>query len=357
MRVFDGSNPAAIGTVTASAAGTWTFTSAALPQGGHALTAKAVDASGNVSDPSAEVKVTIDTQAPAVPTVPDLAAGSDSAVNDDNVTSDNTPTFVGGAEAGSTVRLIEGTEQRGSVVATAAGYSVTSQQLGDGARTVKAAATDLAGNSSADSDGLTVTIDTQAPSVAVTGYSNDQVFYTGGVMPTVGCTPATSSPTVTAGGLNSNGVGSVSYSCSATDLAGNTGSETRRYSVQYGGKSGILQPINPDNSSLFSRGRAVPIKFQLAGDGANTAFATGFGTTAWGAPKATQVSCTNTAEALVTESVPSNTPSSVIRYDATADQYIYNADFSTKSAGTCWKVTVHTDDSTFMTSAVFKLQK
>jgi hypothetical protein len=51
------------------------------------------------------------------------------------------------------------------------------------------------------------------------------------------------------------------------------------------------------------------------------------------------------------------TPASTFRYDASADQYIYNADFRTVSVGTCWKVRVTLDDGTLLYSAVFKIGK
>ncbi|WP_309601254.1 Ig-like domain-containing protein, partial [Burkholderia multivorans] len=55
---------------TADASGNWTFTPAAgLGEGTHAITVTATDASGNVSLPSAAFDLTVDTTAPATPTV------------------------------------------------------------------------------------------------------------------------------------------------------------------------------------------------------------------------------------------------------------------------------------------------
>lgn len=223
---------------------------------------------------------------------------------------------------------------------------------------------------SATSDGgsagpVTVTIkrDGTAPTAEVTGFEHGDVFTKGaaGVPPTVGCqfndnlsgidSAASSGPTLTAGGLTSNGVGSETYKCIAFDNAGNSSFDEETYSVHYGGVSGILQPINPDNSSVFSRGRAVPVKFQLGGD---EYF--GYNTSGW-ALQRVQLNCSSLADALTPESVPSNTPSTQFRYDATADQYIYNADFRDKAAGTCWKVRATLDSGQVLESAIFKLQK
>ena len=63
--------------------------------GEHGLAAVSTDQAGN-SETSAALVVTIDTQM-ATPTI-DLDAGSDSADNDDDVTSDNTPTLTGPAK-------------------------------------------------------------------------------------------------------------------------------------------------------------------------------------------------------------------------------------------------------------------
>jgi hypothetical protein len=118
------------------------------------------------------------------------------------------------------------------------------------------------------------------------------------------------------------------------------------------GLSGILQPINPDNTSVFKRGQSVPVKFKLGGDEF-----TGFVTTGW-TIQAQQVACSvfdGTETTL--ENVGSNTPSTYFRYDATADQYIYNADMHNKGVGTCWNFKVTLDSGQFFYSAVFQLSK
>jgi hypothetical protein len=57
------------------------------------------------------------------------------------------------------------------------------------------------------------------------------------------------------------------------------------------------------------------------------------------------------------ENVGSNTPTTYFRYDASADQYIYNADMHTLGVGTCWNFKVTLDSGQVMYSAVFKLAK
>jgi hypothetical protein len=158
---------------------------------------------------------------------------------------------------------------------------------------------------------------------------------------------------------NSNGVGTVTYTCTGADNAGDSDSVSKSFTVIHGGVIGILQPINPDNTSIFSRGRTVPVKFQLGGDGAGSSFPNGFNTSGWTLQRV-QADCStgfDLADAVV-ESVQSTTPFTAFRYNSIADQYIYHADFRDKAVGTCWKVRATLDDNTtVLTSAAFKLQK
>jgi MYXO-CTERM domain-containing protein len=151
-----------IGTVTATAAGTWTLTQpAALPNGQHTVRATATDAAGNTSVDSNTNTFTVDTVAPAAPVVATPADGS--------TTSDNTPTYSGTAEPGSTVTVIVDGTPVGTVTATAGGtWSFTpTVALADGPHTVRATATDAAGNTSPSSNANTFTVDTMAPAAPV----------------------------------------------------------------------------------------------------------------------------------------------------------------------------------------------
>jgi hypothetical protein len=134
-------------------AGTWSVaydSSAvlALPDGAIAVTARVQDSSGNVS-PTTSISVTKDTIAPtATSTTPDLEAASDTgASSTDNVTRDNTPTFVGAAGSGSRVVLLVNGTVAATVTAGSNGvWRATTAKLVDGAYTVRAAVTDSCGN-------------------------------------------------------------------------------------------------------------------------------------------------------------------------------------------------------------------
>lgn len=123
------------------------------------------DVAGNalaIAEPATDETFTLDNTANA-PTAPDLTAASDTGIsNNDNETSDTTPTLTGTAEAGSTVTLtssISGVV--GTAVADATGvWSITTATLPEGAHSFTAFMTDRAGNVSPVSTATIVTIST-----------------------------------------------------------------------------------------------------------------------------------------------------------------------------------------------------
>jgi regulation of enolase protein 1 (concanavalin A-like superfamily) len=165
VTLYDSDGTTSLGSAVATG-GNWSITSSTLNAGVHTVTAKATDAAGNVSAASSALAVTVDATAPTAPSAPDLATASDSGSSStDNLTNNTTPTFTGTAEAGSTVTLYDsdGTTSLGSAVATGGNWSITSSTLNAGVHTVTAKATDAAGNVSAASSALAVTVDATAP--------------------------------------------------------------------------------------------------------------------------------------------------------------------------------------------------
>jgi hypothetical protein len=163
VALFDGETK--IGTAVATAAGVWTIASAKLADGAHHLTASSVDQAGNLSAPSAELLVTVDTKAPVVAAAPVLDALSDSGTSSaDRITNVTTPKVGGTTEAGATVALFDGATQVGTAVADADGvWSITSKALAAGAHSLTVKVSDVAGNVSAASPALALTVDTAAP--------------------------------------------------------------------------------------------------------------------------------------------------------------------------------------------------
>jgi large repetitive protein len=118
------------------------------------------------SPPATLTGYTTDTAPPGSPSTPDLVASSDSGRSStDNVTNDNTPTFVGTAEPGSIVEIVSGTTVKGTGTADAAGnYTVTvSSPLSDGTYSLTARASDGSGNTSVASGVLEMNVDTSVP--------------------------------------------------------------------------------------------------------------------------------------------------------------------------------------------------
>jgi YVTN family beta-propeller protein len=150
---------------TVATAGVWSFTAGVIADGSHGITARVRDAAGNESPSSAALDLTIDATAPAAPSAPDLAAVSDTgASSSDDLTTDTTPSFAGTAEASSQVELSAGTNLLGTATTDATGHWVfNSGVVAAGTHAITARATDAAGNVSAVSATLTITIDTSAP--------------------------------------------------------------------------------------------------------------------------------------------------------------------------------------------------
>ncbi|MGQ9371307.1 DUF4347 domain-containing protein, partial [Azospirillum sp. A39] len=160
--LYDGGT--AWGTASAdTTSGAWTITAASLSDGVHSLTARAID-SGMTSAASSALAITIDTTA-AAPGTPDLLPTSDAgASNSDDLTNVATPDLTGTVDEAGTVILYDGDDAVGTATMAAAGtWTITAASLADGAHTLTARAVDGAGNTSAASSALTVTIDTTAP--------------------------------------------------------------------------------------------------------------------------------------------------------------------------------------------------
>ncbi len=167
VTLYDSDGTTALGSTTSAGDGKWSITAATLDDGDHSITAVASNGEGTSSVPSASLTVTIDTKAPAAPGEPDLSAKFDSGRSaTDNITSVTNPFFTGTAlENGSTITLFDsdGTTILGTTTVTNGTWSIGSSKLAEGDHTVTARATDAAGNVSAASTALVVTIDTEAP--------------------------------------------------------------------------------------------------------------------------------------------------------------------------------------------------
>ena len=142
--------------ITTNVSGTALNWDAVTLAGNNTLQLKVVDAAGNVGSVHSQAYV-LDTSAPDKPGTPVLSIGSDTGVsNSDKITSNSTPTLSGTAESDSTVTLYDGATKLGSVIAVDGEWTYTTSVLGQGAHTITADATDIAGNVSSASEALVV---------------------------------------------------------------------------------------------------------------------------------------------------------------------------------------------------------
>ncbi len=246
----DGTNSTAARTTTISAGGTWSvagFNLAALNDGTITFTVTATDAAGNTATDS--LATTKDTVAPTV-AVSSVTDPSNSA-NAANTTINGTGTVGASisvvASDGATTTTAQTTTVGAGGTWSISGVNVSS--LADGTLTYTATASDAAGNTATATK--TALKDTTAPAVAVTvatdpvnaaNASNTSASGTGeagasiSLVVTDGTNSTSAMTTTVAGdgtwsitGIDVSGLqdGTITFSATATDGAGNTGTATK----------------------------------------------------------------------------------------------------------------------------------
>ncbi len=227
-----------LGTATANASGAWSFSPTGLAQGAQTITASETNSAGVTG--SGAVSFTLDTVAPTVTAQLVHDTGSSAT---DGITSN--PALIGTADANAVVTLTEGSTVLGTATANANGaWSFTPTGLAQGAQTITASTTDLAGNTGRAS--VSFTLDTHAPTVTAQLAHNTGSSSTDGITanPALsGTADANAVVTLTEGSTvlgtataNASGVwsftptglaqGPQTITASETDLAGNTGSSS-----------------------------------------------------------------------------------------------------------------------------------
>lgn len=128
-----------------------------------AIAARQSDSSGETSEPSLPLSITIDTIPPAQPPSPDLDSSSDTGIsNTDNNTDDTTPTLTGVCNVNEIVSLyVDGVLNASATCSQQSTYLISSAALMLGARSLTTTATDLAGNESVPSVPLSIVIATE----------------------------------------------------------------------------------------------------------------------------------------------------------------------------------------------------
>lgn len=165
-----------LGSTTIPGSGDWSITTGTLSDGVHDLTMTTTDANNIASKPSQTLSLTIDTTPPPAPSALSLDPSTDDGAAGDNLTSNPAPEIDGKGEAGDTVTLSEGAATLGAgTVDPNGGWSIASSTLTTGPHSLTATETDLAGNASAPSSPLDLTIG--PPPIGPTG--PNQPFYFG----------------------------------------------------------------------------------------------------------------------------------------------------------------------------------
>lgn len=187
VTIFDGATQIAV--VTADGTGAWSFTpETALVEGPHAFTVQATDPQGNLSLLSDPWSVVVDLTAPTVPTLDTVSDNVPGGVTGNLIsgqaTNDNTPTISGTGQAGSTIYIMNNGTQLGTTTVDVNGnWSFTpTTPLDDGSYSLRAYATDAAGNASANSSVFAFTVDTAGPGVPVVTSVIDDVAPTTGTL-------------------------------------------------------------------------------------------------------------------------------------------------------------------------------
>ena len=159
VTLYDNGGTIPVGTAVVDQGGLWVITTIALTSGSHSLTATQTSPNNDVSAASAALVLTIDAIAPAAPSGLALAPASDSGTVGDLLTNVLTPVITGMGVPGDTVTLYDGTTVIGTAVVGGNGqWSVTSSTLANGVHSLTSTQTDIAGNVSAASAALMLTL-------------------------------------------------------------------------------------------------------------------------------------------------------------------------------------------------------
>ncbi|HAD4775552.1 TPA_asm: BapA prefix-like domain-containing protein [Salmonella enterica subsp. enterica serovar Typhi str. CT18] len=165
ITLYNGSS--VVGVVTVDETGTWTLpVTSALPDGVYTLTAIAADAAGNSSGVSNSFTFTVDTvplQPPVVNEILDDVAPVTGPLTDGAFTNDRTLTINGSGENGSTVTIYDNSVAIGTALVTDGVWTFNTSELSEASHALTFSATDDAGNTTAQTQPITITVDITAP--------------------------------------------------------------------------------------------------------------------------------------------------------------------------------------------------
>lgn len=165
ITLYNGSS--VLGVVTVDETGAWTLpVTSALLDGTNTLTAIAADAAGNSSGVSNSFTFTVDTVPllpPVVNEILDDVAPVTGPLTDGAFTNDRTLTINGSGENGSTVTIYDNGAEIGTALVTDGIWTFNTPVLSEASHALTFSATDGAGNTTAQTQPITITVDVTAP--------------------------------------------------------------------------------------------------------------------------------------------------------------------------------------------------
>jgi hypothetical protein len=194
-----------------------------------------------------------------------------------------------------------------------------------------------------------INIDKTAPTIAITAPANGGAYISSAaVASNYSCADALSGigscsgPVPSGSNFDTSTVGAHVFTVSASDLAGNTASLTYTYTVTATYTFiGFLPPLSPNAfSGVFKQGSTIPIKWQLKD--ANGNFVGTLSTIA--SLQIDSVACDGTADNTPPFD-PGSSGNTGLRYDTSANQYIFNWQTKGLVAG-CYNVVLRLNDNT-----------
>ena len=235
------------------------------------------------------------------------------------------------------------------------------QTLGEGNnQTANGTAVDKAGNT-ADATISPIKVDKTAPTITWNGGPADGGVYYFGSVPTAptctandalsgpnGCTVSNYSAAI------SPVTGLTAMTANGSDVAGNSASAQRSYTVKGWMPSGFFQPVDMTTATgttvwnTVKNGSTVPLKFRLYAGATQIKDVSSVKSVT-----AAVVPCSNGMEDAI-EELAATTGGSTLRYDTAAGQFVYNW-ATPKTANACYRITMTAQDSS-MIVAFFKLK-
>ena len=168
VEIYDGET--LLGTALVDAEGNWSFQAPELESGEHSISARPVNAIGQVGEASDSIGFTVvgeETPLPQLPAIDEIRDDLGSVtglLNDGDVTNDTSLTVNGSADAGNLVLLYVNGELVASATADEQGnWSAELPLAGDGEHAITAKAQDAAGRHSDETTPVSVILDTTAP--------------------------------------------------------------------------------------------------------------------------------------------------------------------------------------------------